>query len=195
MTDWDNCYAEGNTPWDKGAPSPPLFAWLQNHQPQGRALVPGCGVGHDVVLLAESGLDAVGVDLSSRAVKLARETYPAHADRFHLGDLFDLPAEWRGSFDCVFEHTCLCALPPDLRQAYAATIGGLLRPGGLIVGVWFINPDMSPGEAGPPFGISLDDLDLLFHAPVWSIVEDYIPEVAYQGREGRERLRVLRKAS
>lgn len=187
---------EGNTPWDKGAPSPPLSAWVQAHpQLQGRALVPGCGIGHDVVFLAEAGYEAIGVDLSATAVHRAIATHPAHASRFVLGDLFALPEAWKGSFDFIFEHTCLCALPPHLRQVYAETVGKLLRPGGLLVGVWFIEPEMDPGESGPPFGISLEELAALFPAHAWAVVEDYIPEQAYAGREKRERLRALRKIS
>jgi len=195
MTDWENCYLEGNTPWDKGAPSPPLSAWVNKYRPEGRALVPGCGIGHDVVLLVDAGMDAHGVDLSVTAIQRAREVHVTHTDRFHLGDLFELPTAWKGRFDYLFEHTCLCALPPDLRQAYAQTVAALLRPGGLLVGVWFINPDMDPGESGPPFGISLEDLHALFPPSDWSVIEDYTPDVAYEGREGRERLRVLRKRS
>jgi SAM-dependent methyltransferase len=195
MTDWESCYIEENTPWDKGAPSPPLSAWVQKQSLQGRALVPGCGIGHDVVLLAEAGLDAVGVDLSATAVQRACARHPGHASRFVLGDLFALPAEWTGSFDYVFEHTCLCALPPELRAAYAETVGRLLKAGGKLVGVWFINPDMEPGESGPPFGLSPEELDDLFPEGQWRIIEDRIPGEAYEGREGRERLRVLEKRS
>jgi len=195
MTDWENCYLEGNTPWDKGVPSPPLSAWVLKYRPEGRALVPGCGIGHDVVMLASIGMDALGVDLSKTAVQRAQAAHPDHSDRFHLGDLFDLPSEWSGGFDYVFEHTCLCALPPDLRRAYEQSVALLLRPGGLLVGVWFINPDMEPGESGPPFGISLEELHELFPSSRWAIVEDFIPNMAYEGREGRERLRVLRKLS
>lgn len=196
MTDWESCYIEGNTPWDKGAPSPPLSAWVQAHpQLQGRALVPGCGIGHDVVFLAEAGYESVGVDLSATAVQRATATHPGHASRFVLGDLFALPEAWKGSFDFIFEHTCLCALPPQLRLAYAETVGQLLRPGGLLVGVWFIEPEMDPGESGPPFGISLEELSALFPLHAWAVEEDYIPEQAYAGREKRERLRALRKIS
>ncbi|TDU66623.1 thiopurine S-methyltransferase [Prosthecobacter fusiformis] len=193
MTDWESCYVEGNTPWDKGAPSPPLSAWVKKNHPQGRAVVPGSGIGHDVVMLVESGLDAVGVDLSPTAIQRARARHPAHADRFHEVDLFALPADWRGSFDHVFEHTCLCALPPSLRQAYAEAVHGLLKPSGVLVGIWFINPEMDPGESGPPFGISTAELDLLFPSSQWQVLEDFVPATAYDGREGRERLRVLRK--
>ncbi|MCW0216764.1 MAG: TPMT family class I SAM-dependent methyltransferase [Prosthecobacter sp.] len=195
MTDWESCYLDGNTPWDKGEASPPLSAWVMKHTLQGRALVPGCGVGHDVALLVDHGLDALGVDLSRTAVEKARETHAALADHFIQGDLFALPAEWSGTFDYVFEHTCLCALPPELRQSYQKAVTELLKPGGRLVGVWFINPDMEPGEEGPPFGISLEDLEALFPASDWAVEEDYIPEEAYDGRVGRERLRVLCKRS
>ncbi|MEN3943258.1 methyltransferase domain-containing protein [Prosthecobacter sp. SYSU 5D2] len=193
MTDWESCYQEGNTPWDKGAPSPPLSAWVKKNHPQGRALVPGCGTGHDVVMLVEAGMDAAGVDLSSTAIEKARGIYPAYAARFHLGDLFQLPADWHCAFDYVFEHTCLCALPPQWRSAYAATVHGLLRPGGSLAGIWFVDPEMDPGETGPPFGISVPELDGLFPPELWEMVEDDIPDTAYEGRAGRERLRVLRK--
>lgn len=164
-------------------------------KPQGRALVPGCGVGHDVAMLLEAGVDAIGVDLSPTAVRMAGERYPQWKDRFVLADLFALPAEWAGSFDWVVEHTCLCALTPDLRQKYSQTVKALLRPGGRLAGIWFINPEMDPGEAGPPFGISVAELDALFPAGEWAVEEDAVPAEAYEGRHGRERLRVMRKIS
>lgn len=193
MTDWESCYQQGNTPWDKGDASPPLTAWVTKNRPLGRAMVPGCGTGHDVVMLAEAGLESMGVDLSTTAVHRARAAYPEHQTRFHHGDLFDLPTEWSGSFDYVFEHTCLCALQPEQRTAYETAVHSLLRPGGLLVGIWFINPEMDPGESGPPFGISLEELDQLFPTARWTREEDEVPSTAYEGREGRERLRVLRK--
>jgi len=194
MTDWDRCYLEGHTPWDKGAPSPPLLVWVRCATPHGRALVPGCGVGHDLAMLVEAGVDAIGLDNSPTAVARASAAYPAHAARFVLGDLFATPVEWHGSFDLVVEHTCLCALPPELRPAYENAVAKLLRTGGLLVGIWFINPEMDPGETGPPFGIAVTELDSLFPSPRWQAVEDAVPLAAFPGRAGRERLRVLRRA-
>jgi len=194
MTDWESCYVEGHTPWDKGIPSPPLTAWVGKYRPEGKALVPGCGIGHDVVMLAQAGMDAHGVDIATTAVQRAQATHPDHAARFHLGDLFAL-SQWQASFDYVFEHTCLCALPPSMRQDYVRAVHALLKPGGLLVGVWFINPDMEPEESGPPFGLPVPELDQLFFSSEWTVIEDYVPESAYEGRAGRERVRVLRKQS
>src|SRR5690606_23922178 len=94
MTDWDQCYQQGATPWDKGEPSPPLEAWLAGHRLSGRALVPGCGLGHDLARVTAAGIDATGLDIAPTAVKRARAAYPQLADRFVLGDLFAPPAEW-----------------------------------------------------------------------------------------------------
>jgi hypothetical protein len=83
-------------------------------------------------------------------------------------------------------------MPPDLRPAYEAAVRSALKPGGLIIGVWFINPDVDPGHEGPPYPLPVSVLDALF-ADGFETVADYVPEVAFEGREGRERLRVLRK--
>lgn len=190
---WEQCYQEGTTPWNKNRPSPPLAGWIQRQQPKGRALVPGCGVGHDLALLAEAGLEVTGLDISPTAVALARQAYPHLAERFVLGDLFALPEAWQGSFDLVAEHTCLCALPPEWRPRYEAAVYDALKPGGWLAGIWFIEPQMDPGESGPPFALPVEELDALFAAPRWEIVEDEVPADAFPGREGRERLRVLRK--
>ncbi len=193
MTDWEQCYIEGHMPWNKGTPSPPMLEWVIHHQPQGSALMPGCGVGHDLAMLVTQGVDATGLDLSPTAIEMAKTTYPALTERFVVGDLFAMPAVWQEHYDFVFEHTCLCALPPDLRADYEKAVYSVLKQGGLLVGIWFINPEMDPGESGPPFGIPTQELDTLFAAPRWEVVEDVVPEVGHGGRVGRERLRTVRK--
>jgi methyl halide transferase len=155
-------------------------------------LLPGCGRGHDVAAVARHTRDVIGLDISETAVQRAKQTYPDLADQFVLGDLFALPADYAGTFDAVVEHTCLCALPPAMREDYRNAVTRALKPGGLIIGVWFIHPEMDPGEEGPPFGISLDELRALFDQD-FEIIEDYTPEEGYEGRIGRERMRVLRK--
>jgi len=190
--DWDENYRKGEVFWDKGAPSPPMRQYLERHPASGRALVPGCGHGHEVSLAVEHGLDAVGLDIAPTGIAEARALYPSLADRFVVGDLFNPAAELRSAFDVVLEHTCLSGLHPTLRADYRRGIDLTLRPGGLLIGVWYINPDLAPGEEGPPFPFSVPDLTALF-ADAYEIVADYVPDVAFRGREGRERIRVLRR--
>ena len=186
ITDWNQAYQENFTPWDKGLPAPPLVEWLECHGLSGRVLVPGCGVGHDVAYLVSRGVDAYGLDIAPTAVARAKERYPQLAERFVCADLF----EFRGQYDAIVEHTCLCALPPEWRIKYRDAVASLLKAGGLLVGVFFINPEMDTGESGPPFGISMDELTALF-TPPFQVVESQVPATAYPGREGRECLRVL----
>ena len=190
--DWDESYKKGEAPWDKGAPAPAMKQYLELHDVRGRALVPGCGHGHEVALAVTHGLDATGLDIAPTGVAEARALYPHLAERFVTGNLFDPPEEMRGAYDVVLEHTCMSALPPTMRADYRRGIDLTLRRGGLLIGVWFINPALDPGKVGPPFPFSVADLTALF-AQGYEIVEDYVPDVAFDGREGRERLRVLRR--
>jgi SAM-dependent methyltransferase len=192
LMDWDEYYQKGEVFWDKGAPALPMKQYLERHPVRGRALVPGCGRGHEVALALDHGLDATGLDIAPTGVAEARALYPHLAERFVTGSLFDPPQEMRGVFDVVLEHTCMSALPPAMRADYRRGIDLTLRPGGLLIGVWFINPALDPGEEGPPFSFSVAELTALF-AEGYEIVEDYVPDVAFAGREDRERVRVLRR--
>src|SRR5262249_50811396 len=177
--------------WNKGAPSPPMKQYLERHAVRGRTLVPGCGHGHEVSLAVQHELDATGLDIAPTGIAEARKLYPQLQHRFVVGDLFNPPEEMCGAFDVVLEHTCLSGLHPTLRADYRRGIDLTLRCGGLLIGVWFINPELDPGEEGPPFPLSVPDLTALF-ADDYEIVEDYVPEVAFDTRVGRERMRVLR---
>ncbi|MBM3855288.1 MAG: methyltransferase domain-containing protein [Verrucomicrobia bacterium] len=189
---WEEIYRQGEVFWNKGAPSPPLKQYLERFPTRGRALVPGCGHGHEVALAVEHGLDAIGLDIAPTGIAEARALYPTLAERFVVGDLFDPAPELRGAFDVVLEHTCLSGLHPSLRASYRRGIDLTLKPGGLLIGVWFINPDLDPGDEGPPFPFPVPDLTALF-ATGYEIVADYVPDVAFSMRVGRERMRVLRR--
>jgi SAM-dependent methyltransferase len=192
VINWEEQYQKGEIFWDKGAASPPMKQYLERHKVSGRTLVPGCGHGHEVALAVEHGLDATGLDIAPTAVAEARALYPKLAKRFVAGDLFNPPHTMRGAFDVVLEHTCMSALPPSLRADYRRGIDLTLRRGGLLIGVWFINPNLEPGYEGPPFPLSVSDLTALF-ADGYEIMEDYVPEVGFDTRVGRERVRVLRR--
>jgi len=189
---WEEIYQKGEVFWNKGEASPPMKQYLERHAVRGRALVPGCGHGHEVALAVEHGLDAIGLDIAPTGVAEARALYPKLAERFVVGDLFNPPAELRGAFDVVLEHTCLSGLHPSLRADYRRGIDLTLKRGGLLIGVWFIEPDLDPGDEGPPFPLSVPDLTALF-AQDYEVVEDYVPDVSFPTRVKQERIRVLRR--
>lgn len=189
---WEELYQKGDAFWNKGVPSPPMKQYLERHPLQGRALVPGCGNGHEVALAVDHGLDAIGLDIAPTGIAAARSAYPQLAERFVVGDLFKPADEMHDAFDIVLEHTCMSGLHPSLRGDYRRGIDLTLRQGGLLIGVWFINPDLDPGEEGPPYPFSVAELTA-FLSDRYEILEDYVPDVAFPGREGRERVRVLRR--
>lgn len=192
--DWDEIYRKGEVFWNKGAPSPPLKQYLERHKVRGRAMVPGCGHGHEVALAVAHGLDAIGLDIAPTGIAEARALYPHIAERFMVGDVFNPAAELRGAFDVVLEHTCLSGLPPAMRADYRRGLDLMLKPGGLLIGVWFISPHLDPGEEGPPFAFPVPELTALF-APGYEIVDDYVPDAAFASRVGQERVRVLRRTA
>ena len=189
---WEEKYQKGDVFWDRGAPSPPMTHYLERQTVRGRTLVPGCGHGHEVALAVEHGLDATGLDIAPSGVAAAHALYPHLADRIVVGDLFHPAPALRGAFDVVLEHTCMSGLHPSLRPDYRRGIDLTLRPGGLLIGVWFTNPDLDPGHEGPPFPFSVAALTELF-ADGYAILADYVPDQSFSGREGRERVRVLQR--
>ena len=191
-TDWEDQYQKGETPWDKGAPSPGLVDFLGVEMVSGRVLVPGCGLGHDVRALAATADEVVGLDLAASAVAAARSVPSVGGERYVQGDFFALPAEMRGSFDWVFEHTCFCAIDPAQRPAYVEAAAGALKPGGKLLAIFYLDPGNDSPDEGPPFEASITELDRLF-LPRFTLLREWLPQHAYPGREGREWMRVMEK--
>lgn len=190
-TDWEARYRSGDTPWDKGGPHPELVAFLSRTPVAGRVLVPGCGPGHDVRALAATADEVVGIDVAASALKVARSYPSVGGEKYLLADLFALPEQLRRDFDLVWEHTCFCAIDPDQRTAYVDAVAGALKPGGTLLAVFYLDPGNSSPDEGPPFEVSVAELDRLF-SPRFELLREWLPEKTYPGREGREWMRLLR---
>ena len=189
-TDWEDHYERGETPWEKGGPSPGLVDFLAVEPVRGKVLVPGCGFGHDVRALAATAQEVVGLDLAASALTGARKFPRAGAETYVQGDLFALPPELRGAFDWVFEHTCFCAIDPKQRPAYVEAVAGALKSDGKLLAVFYLDPGNNSPDEGPPFEVSVAELDRLF-LPRFTLEREWLPQHAYPGREGREWMRVM----
>jgi SAM-dependent methyltransferase len=191
-TDWEAQYEKKETPWDKGGPCPGLVDFLANESMTGAVLVPGCGVGYDVRALAAGGAEVVGLDVAPSAIRAAEAFPRAGRERYELADLFALPQHLREAFDCVWEHTCFCAIDLARRADYVAAVHGALRPGGRLLAIFYLDPGNASPDEGPPFEVSINELDRLF-LPRFTLEREWLPEHAYPGREGREWMRLLRR--
>jgi cyclopropane fatty-acyl-phospholipid synthase-like methyltransferase len=181
---WEARYQTGDTPWEKGAPSPGLVDFLAAHPdlPRGTVCVPGCGTGHDVREFARAGFDTFGFDIAPSAIQLAAEKTKAAGlkAQFQLADfLHDEPPQ---KFDWLFEHTLFCAIQPQERDEYARAALRWLKPDGQYLAVNYLIPD----KDGPPFGTTRDELWRRF-SPHFELIEELVPR-SYPNRTGLELL-------
>jgi len=179
-TDWDQAYREGRTPWDKGYAAPPLQAFLSRQNITGDVLGPGCGLGHDVRLLARKGASVMGMDLSPEALRHAR-SFPSSGNlRYEKGDFLELDAELKGTFDWVVEHTLFCALEPSQRKQYAESVRLALKNNGCFFAIFYRVIPGFDGE-GPPFPVEENEIMDLF-SPFMELLGRWIPEESYPSR-------------
>jgi methyl halide transferase len=191
-TDWESHYISKDMPWEKGAPHPALLDYLANNEVRGRVLVPGSGMGHDVRALAAHGAEPAGLDVAPSAITSAQAFPVAGKETYILGDFFALPPGLAGTFDWIFEHTCFCAIDLNQRPAYVQSAHAALKPGGKLLAIFYLDPGNDSPDEGPPFEVSLEELDRLF-LRYFETLQEWLPSHTHSGREGREWMRILRR--
>lgn len=155
---WNERYSSGTMPWDLGGVPPRLQRYLAEHHSGGTVLIPGCGNGHEITAFAAAGYEVTAIDFAAAAVTRARANVgPELAEHVLLGDFFthDFSA---APFDLVYERTFFCALPPELRPAFIKRMAHLLKPGGILVGLFFLGDE----RGGPPYQLNAADEAALF---------------------------------
>ena len=122
-------YRFGRPRWDSAEPRPELKGLLQD-RPPGRALDLGCGTGTDAIYLARQGWEVVGVDFVPEAIATARTRAAGSTASFVTGDVTRLrQAGVAGHFDLMIDIGCYHAIPAGRRDAYAAEMAAVARPG------------------------------------------------------------------
>ena len=157
--------------------------------PTGRALVAGCGRGHDAYFLASIGFSVLAIDCVPEAAAFARERLQGLKAEVRCMDAFEL--DEGPSFDLVLEHTFLCALPLERRPDWADLMRRHLRPGGRLVALVF--PVGKPAsDGGPPFGLTTDQIaDLL--AGDFELVHEEVAHSESPARGSGERFAVFQR--
>jgi len=182
--DWAQHYADGDTPWDHGVEHPELAARLGAGEltvpaPGARALVPGCGRGHDALALARIGWTVTALDQVAALEGVVNSKLHPLGGEYQLGDaLAWTSASGEAEVDLVFDHTFLCAIDPEQRPRFADLVLRNLRQGGQLVCLLY--PVGKLREAGgPPHSLDVeqvgalfgDSLELVEHSPVVHSIE------------------------
>jgi SAM-dependent methyltransferase len=137
-------------PWDTGISPPELLAYVAAHPP-GRAVDLGCGSGTNLVTLARNGWQVTGVDLSTRAMRLAKQkTKKAGVAAVLLRGDLSKPMEHLGPFDFALDIGCFHAVAS--RRQYLDNLVAMLRRGGR----WLMYGSVRTGSF--QFGLDEDDI-------------------------------------
>lgn len=150
-----NLWYLSTPPWDSGISPPELLQYIREHPP-GRAIDLGCGTGTNVITMAQSGWETVGVDFAATAIFLARRKARAQGvqARFLVRDVTRISGV-QGPFNLALDMGCLHS--QEDKPAYLLELKRLLAPGGHWLLYAFFRPDTEP--EGP--GLTSTDLDLL----------------------------------
>src|SRR5439155_4357581 len=89
---WDATYRSGRPPWDIGRPQPAFVRLADAGEIAEPVLDCGCGTGEHALMIAERGMEVVGVDFAPAAIDEARRKA---AERglsvdFQVADALDL---------------------------------------------------------------------------------------------------------
>ena len=130
----------GLMPWEK--------AWYERVlKPADHILLVGCGTGRDLIALLQLGYRVDGLDISGRAIELARRMLEPRglSAELHIGSIEDVVPP--GSFDAViFSWFCYGYIPQrQTRIAVLRNVTPHLRPGGRVL-ISYV-----PAERAPRF--------------------------------------------
>ena len=166
---WDSSYATSTSPpWDIGRPQPAFVRLADTGLLSGRLLDAGCGTGEQTLLAASKGANALGIDISPRAIQRARgkaaeRGIPA---RFEVADALNL-GQFGLTFDTVIDSGVFHIFDDEDRGRYVASLASVVEPGGNLYLICF--SEHRPGTHGPR-RVRQDELRAAF-SDGWNVTE------------------------
>jgi SAM-dependent methyltransferase len=182
---WDERFAQGFTPWDRGGVPEQLRTFILASAPL-TTLIPGCGTGYELAALCDAGWDATAIDFAPVAVANAKVAVGQWAAHIVEADFFKYTPS--RPLDLIYERAFLCAMPRAMWPQVAERWAALLAPGALLAGYFFFDD----AAKGPPFGIARATLDSLL-APYFECIDDAPVTDSIPVFQGKERWMAWRR--
>ena len=156
--DHDNLSA---IPWATLAPNVYLEKHLSLQGPVSgkKALVIGCGLGDDALILEKHGYEVEAFDISPSAIALAKKRHPESKVNFHVGNIYNMPESSVGKYDFVYEGLTIQSLPPADREKLVKIIVSLVAQNGELL-VYANTQDDTDNYGGPPWPLYEDEFTL-----------------------------------
>ncbi|MCL4746553.1 MAG: class I SAM-dependent methyltransferase [Burkholderiaceae bacterium] len=184
---WEQRFASNTTPWDRGEANPQLARWLDSGDlGPCSVIVPGCGSGYEVAVLAKAGFAVTALDYAGAAIERTGERVALlDAEARARVNLVRADATaWMpdAAVDAVYEQTCLCALHPDLWVDYARQLWRWIRPQGRLFALFAQVPRAASAEGfvlGPPYHCDINAMRALFAHSLWEWPAPPYPRVSH----------------
>jgi len=178
LSSWEDAYRTV-PPWDVGRPQPAFVELVRvGELSRGRVLDVGCGTGENALYLAGNGFSVIGVDLSNRAIGVARAKVAERklkAD-FQIGNALSLDFK-NGFFDNVIDSGLFHTFSDDDRPSYAREIARVLALRGRYFMLCFSEKE-PPGWGGPR-RVTREEIETTF-TPLFNI--NYIRDASFATR-------------
>lgn len=174
---WDTAWQTELTPWDLKAPTPALVDFIKDpfiKLKSKHALIPGCGSGHDCLLLANNGFqNVVGLDLSSTAIDIAKDLAKQETltnIEYKVANFFEYRAN--RPLDFIFDYLFFAAIDPPERLNWASSMESLLEKefGVLATLIFPLATEKDDRTVGPPYPVSLEDYQAVLKPSNWEII-------------------------
>jgi SAM-dependent methyltransferase len=145
---WDQTYRSSRPPWDIGRPQPAFVRLADAGELTAPVLDCGCGTGEHALMVAERGIEVVGVDFAPAAIEAARQKAKERELRveFQVADALDL-GSLRRQFRTVIDSGVFHTFSDAERGTYVESLSTVLEPGGVVHLLCFC--ELTPGDYGP----------------------------------------------
>jgi len=162
---WENAFQEKRMMWGEQPTSLTVEASEVFQQLDFRKiLIPGFGYGRNAKVFYDEGFEITGIEISSTAIKLARELFDQEIRIFH-GSVDDMPFD-SVIYDGIFCHALIHLLDSDQRKKLMRDCFSQLRNGGMMI-FTAITKDASTYGVGEKLGTdwyrTKDDVNLYFY--------------------------------